>query len=129
MGRPIGWLLVKWLVLLLGVLLNASASILIKVSSMPPRKLPSFSTPVSAWIGNWPFWVGIVTYGLAFLAYVYSLSLFPATVAHPIITAGGIALVATIAGLVLGESLSVLTIAGVIVVMGGVIMIALGAQR
>lgn len=119
----------KWIVLIVGVLLNAGASILIKVSSMPPRRLPSFSTPISTWIGNWTFWVGIVTYGLAFLAYVYSLSLFPATVAHPIITAGAIALVATIAGLLLGETLSGLTIVGIIVVMCGVLMIALGSSR
>jgi small multidrug resistance pump len=119
---------VKWLILVLGVLMNASASLLIKVSSMPPRKLPSFSTPVSVWIGNWWFWVGILAYGLAFLLYVFALSLFPATVAHPIITAGAIAIVATVAGLVLGETLSVLTIAGVIVVMVGVTMIAAGSQ-
>lgn len=115
--------------LVLGVLLNASASILIKVSSMPPRRLPSITTPVATWANNWPLWIGIVTYGLAFLLYVYALSFFPATVAHPVITAGAIAVVATVAGLVLGESLSALTIAGIIVVMGGVLMIALGSQR
>jgi drug/metabolite transporter (DMT)-like permease len=120
---------VKWFVLAAGVLLNAGASILIKVSSMPPRKLPSLSIPVSAWIGNWTLWVGVFTYGLAFLLYVYALSLFPATVAHPVITAGAIAIVATVAGLALGEPLSILTIAGIIVVTGGVIMIALGSQR
>lgn len=99
-----------------------------KVSSMPPRKLPSLTTPISEWLGNWPFWVGIVTYGLSFLLYVYALSLFPATVAHPIITAGAIAVVATVAGLLLGEPLSPLTIGGIIVVMGGVLMIAFGSQ-
>ncbi|MEC5170238.1 small multidrug resistance pump [Glaciihabitans sp. GrIS 2.15] len=119
----------KWFVLVLGVLLNASASILIKVSSMPPRKLPSFTTPVSSWVGNWPLWVGVMTYGLAFLVYVHALSLFPATVAHPVITAGAIAIVATVAGLALGESLSALTIAGILVVMGGVLMIAFGSLR
>lgn len=119
----------KWLVLVLGVLLNAGASILIKVSTMPPRKLPSLSTPVTEWFSNWPFWVGVVTYGFAFLLYVYALSLFPATVAHPVITAGAIALVATIAGLLLGEPLSPLTIAGIIVVMSGVLMIALGSLQ
>ena len=119
----------KWIVLALGVLVNAGASILIKMSSMPPRRLPSLGTPVTAWLTNWPFFVGILTYGLAFLTYVFALSLFPATVAHPVITAGAIAVVAAIAGLVLGEHLSALTIAGIIVVMGGVLMIAFGAER
>lgn len=118
----------KWVVLVVGVLVNASASILIKMSSMPPRKLPSPSLPVSTWILNWPLWLGIVAYGLAFLLYVYALSFFPASVAHPIITAGAIALVATTAGLLLGEPLSGLTIAGIVVVMAGVLMIAFGSQ-
>lgn len=118
----------KWLVLALGVLTNASASLLIKASSMPPRELPSFSTPVSTWISNWPFWLGVGAYGLAFLLYVYALSLFPATVAHPVITAGAIAVVATIAGLVLGERLGILTIVGIAAVMAGVVLIALGSQ-
>jgi small multidrug resistance pump len=96
---------------------------------MAPRKLPSLTTPVSAWVSNWALWVGVLTYGLAFLVYVYALSLFPATVAHPVITAGAIAIVATVAGLALGESLSALTIAGILVVMGGVLMIAFGSLR
>lgn len=128
-SQTLGWLLVKWLVLIVGVLVNAGASILIKVSATPPRKLPSFSVPISSWITNWPFWVAIGTYGLAFLVYVYALSLFPASIAHPIITAGAIAVVSTAAGLLLGEPLSGLTIAGVIVVMGGVLMIAFGSQE
>lgn len=119
----------KWIVLVLGVLVNASASILIKVSSIPPRKLPSLTTPISDWIGNWTFWVGICTYGLAFLTYVYALSLFPASIAYPVITAGAIAVVATVAGLVLGEPLSPLTIVGIVVVMGGVLLIAFGSLR
>lgn len=126
--EAVRWNIVKWLVLIVGVLINASASILIKVSSMPPRKLPSFSTPITTWIVNWPFWTGVAAYGLAFLLYVYALSLFPASVAHPIITAGAIAVVATVAGLVLGEPLSWLTIAGIVVVMLGVLMIAFGSQ-
>jgi small multidrug resistance pump len=120
---------VKWFVLVLGVLVNASASILIKVSSIPPRKLPSFSVPISTWIGNWTFWIGICTYGLAFITYVYALSLFPASIAYPVITAGAIAVVATVAGIFLGEPLSLLTIIGIIVVMSGVLMIAFGSQR
>lgn len=118
----------KWLVLAVGIVVNASASILIKMSSMPPRKLPSFSGGAVTLFSNWPFWSGIVAYGLAFLLYVYALSMFPASVAHPVITAGAIAVVATVAGLLLGEPLSGLTIGGIIVVIAGVLMIALGSQ-
>ena len=67
----------KWIVLVLGVLLNAGASILMKVSSMPPRKLPSLTTPIAEWVTNWPFWVGVVTYGLAFVLYVIRPEPFP----------------------------------------------------
>ena len=118
----------NWVVLALGVLVNATASILIKVSSMPPRMLPSLSVPVSAWATNWVLWLGVVAYGLAFVLYVYALSLFPASIAHPVITAGAIAIVATVAGLVLGESLSALTIVGIVIIISGVVLVALGSQ-
>jgi hypothetical protein len=48
----------KWLVLILGIASNASASVLIKMAMMPPRKFPSFSAPMAA-LQNWPFWVGL----------------------------------------------------------------------
>ena len=50
----------KWLILVLGIASNASASVLVKMAMMPPRKFPSLSDPMAA-LSNWPFWLGLVT--------------------------------------------------------------------
>ena len=51
----------KWLILLIGILSNASASVLVKMAMMPPREFPSFKDPAAAF-GNWPFWLGLSLY-------------------------------------------------------------------
>ena len=48
----------KWLILILGIASNASASVLVKMAMMPPRKFPSLSDPMAA-LTNWPFWLGL----------------------------------------------------------------------
>ncbi len=55
----------KWLILVLGIAANASASVLVKMAMTPPRKFPSLSDPMSAF-GNRPFWLGLGLYGGAF---------------------------------------------------------------
>jgi hypothetical protein len=37
----------KWLILVLGIASNASASVLVKIAMMPPRSFPSLSDPVA----------------------------------------------------------------------------------
>lgn len=52
----------KWLILVLGIASNASASVLIKLAMLPPRKFPAFSDSWDA-LTNWPFWLGLTLYG------------------------------------------------------------------
>ncbi len=52
----------KWFILIIGILSNASASVLIKMAMMEPRKFPSLSDPMAA-LNNWPFWLGLGLYG------------------------------------------------------------------
>ena len=58
----------KWLILVLGIAANASASVLVKMAMMPPRRFPSLNDPLVA-LSNWPFWLGLGLYGGAFLLY------------------------------------------------------------
>jgi hypothetical protein len=37
----------KWLILVLGIASNASASVLVKIAMMPPRSFPSLGDPVA----------------------------------------------------------------------------------
>lgn len=110
---------VKWLILILGILSNASASVLVKMAMMSPRKFPSLDDPVAA-LGNWPFWLGLGMYGCAFLLYAAALARLPLNVAHPVLTAGAIATVALSSVVFFREPFHWTTAAGIVLVIIGV---------
>lgn len=112
----------KWLILFLGIASNASASVLVKFAMMPPRKFPSFSDPLAA-LSNWPFWLGLGLYGAAFLLYAAALARLPLNVAHPILTSGAVAAVALCSLLIFREPFHWSTIAGILLVVAGVLLI------
>lgn len=112
----------KWLILFLGIASNASASVLVKMAMMPPRKFPSLSDPMGA-LSNWPFWLGLGLYGAAFLLYAAALARLPLNVAHPILTAGAVAAVAACSILIFREPFHWTTIAGILLVVAGVVLI------
>ena len=112
----------KWLVLILGIVSNASASVLIKMAMIPPRKYPSFNDPLAA-LSNWPFWLGLGLYGGAFLLYAAALARFPLNVAHPVLTSGAVATVALFSVLIFKEPFHWTTAAGIVLVICGVVLI------
>ena len=112
----------KWLILLLGIAANASASILVKIAMLPPRKFPSLTDPLGT-LGNWPFWLGLGLYGGAFLLYAAALARLPLNVAQPILTSGAIAAVALFSVLIFRESFHWTTGVGIVLVITGVAFI------
>lgn len=112
----------KWLILLLGIAANASASVLVKMAMMPPRKLPSLGEPLAV-LANWPLWVGIFLYGCAFVLYAAALARLPLNVAHPVLTCGAVAAVAALSVWLFNEPLPWTTAAGILLVIGGVVLI------
>lgn len=114
----------KWLIILMGVLSNASASALIKAAMLPPRKMPSFSDPIAA-LQNWPLWLGLFLYGAAFVLYALALTRLPLNVAHPILTSGSIAVVAMFSVFIFGEQLSAINLLGIGLIMAGVVVLTL----
>ena len=112
----------KWLILILGIASNASASVLVKMAMMPPRKFPSFSDPIVA-LTNWPFWLGLGLYGGAFLLYAAALARLPLNVAHPVLTSGAVATVALFSILIFRESFHWTTGVGIVLVIVGVALI------
>ena len=117
----------KWLILLFGILSNVFASVLIKVAMMPPRKMPSLKDPLSV-IANIPLWSGLFLYGMAFILYAAALRFFPLHVAHPILTSGAIAGVALLSVVMFKETLTLMTIAGILLIIAGVVMISVSHQ-
>ena len=112
----------KWLILFLGIAANASASVLVKMAMLPPRKFPTLSNPVES-LSNWPFWLGLGLYGAAFLLYAAALARLPLNVAHPVLTSGAVAVVATLSVLIFNEPFHWTTGAGIFMVIAGVVLI------
>lgn len=112
----------KWLILVLGIAANASASVLVKIAMMPPRKFPSLADPLAS-LSNWPFWLGLVLYGVAFLLYAAALVRLPLNVAHPVLTSGAVATVALLSVLIFREPFYWNTVLGILLVIAGVALI------
>ena len=117
----------KWLILALGIASNASASVLVKIAMTPPRRFPSFDDPWSA-AANWPFWLGLVLYGTAFLLYAAALTRLPLNVAHPVLTSGSIAVVAVLSLLVFQERFYLSTVLGIAFIVLGVLFVTAGVR-
>lgn len=113
----------KWLILILGIASNASASVLVKMAMMPPRKFPTLDDSIRSVIYNWPFWLGLGLYGAAFLLYAAALARLPLNVAHPVLTSGAVAAVALCSLLIFRETFHWTTIAGILLVVVGVALI------
>lgn len=112
----------KWLILILGIMSNAGASVLVKMAVLPPRTFPTLSDPIAA-ITNWPLWLGLAFYGSAFLLYTAALSRLPLNVAHPILTSGAVAIVAVFSIMIFKEPFYWTTGIGILLVMAGVMLI------
>lgn len=109
----------KWLILILGVVSNASASALIKVAMSQSKHAINIKEPLSI-LTNWPLILGLFLYGAAFVFYALALTRLPLNVAHPILTSGSIALVAIASVTIFGEQMTTLNMLGVVMIMGGV---------
>ena len=112
----------KWFILILGIVANASASVLVKMAMMPPRKFPSLSDPLAAF-SNWPFWLGLGLYGGAFILYAAALARLPLNVAHPVLTSGAVATVTFFSVFIFREPFHWTTGAGILLVIAGVALL------
>lgn len=118
----------KWLILLFGVSSNALASVLIKVAITQPFAFPSFKEPMAAFT-NWPFWLGLIFYGGAFLFYAAALVRFPLNIAHPILTCGTVATVTLLSSLIFKEQINLTMSIGIAFVLVGVLLITTQATQ
>ena len=113
----------SWFVLILGVCANAFASVLVKIAVTSPREIPSLSNPVSA-ITNWPLWLGLLSYGAAFVLYSLALTRLPLNVAHPIMTTGAVTMVVILSIVLFKEQFYWTTGIGILLVVAGVALIS-----
>jgi small multidrug resistance pump len=117
----------KWLLLIAGIVSNASASLLIKVALLQSERLSGRAAPFSI-LMNKSLLLGIALYGGAFIFYTLSLRVFPLNVAHPIMTAGAIATVTCLSSLVLGEDIRPLMVVGLGLIVLGVFTLTMAIR-
>ncbi|WP_309093054.1 hypothetical protein [Phenylobacterium sp.] len=109
-----------WLILAVGVLANAAASVLVKLSSDGPLTLAD----PGALATNWRLWLAAVSYGVAFLAYAAAVTRLPLNVAHPVATAGAIVLVGLCSALLIREAFTPLHWLGYGLLLAGILVLA-----
>jgi multidrug transporter EmrE-like cation transporter len=113
----------RWWILVAGILSNASASALLKLASTPPHAFPTLAQPMSV-LHNLPLLAGAALYVVAFGCYAWALSTFPLNLAHPVMTAGTIALVAGVSYVGFGEEFAWTTIAGLALILAGIVLVS-----
>lgn len=112
----------KWVILLLAIATNASASILLKHVASSGRRQSILVEPLT-YLSNIWLWVGLGLYGLAFVFYTASLSQFPLNIAHPVITAGAIITVVSASALIFREPFDAFIVLGIGLVLVGLVLI------
>ena len=111
--------------LIFALLANASANILIK-SGMRRLELEGATLIQIARqiLTNGAVLGGIILFGLNVLSYAYVLNKIPLSQAYPIMTSVGFLIVVSASVFFFGETLDIYQILGMVLILGGVILIA-----
>ncbi|HAM52182.1 MAG TPA: hypothetical protein DCP92_16380 [Nitrospiraceae bacterium] len=106
--------------------LNATANILIKVGVMRVGSLEGMALPVfiKKMALNHVLWAGCFCFAAALVAYSFALSKINLSVAYPIMTSIGYAIVILSSVFIIKETLNIHQIIGVLVIICGVWMVA-----
>jgi multidrug transporter EmrE-like cation transporter len=108
------------------VILNATANILIKVGMMRMGSIDGLRVPeiIAKMALNYVLWLGCLSFAVALVAYSYALSKINLSVAYPIMTSLGYAIVILASILFLRETLSAMKVIGILFIIAGVWMVA-----
>jgi multidrug transporter EmrE-like cation transporter len=118
---------ITWALLLGGVALNAAAQLLLKAATRSSGTLVSDTGRV-LWpaagqvLAAPPLWVGIACYGVSLLLWLGALSRAPVSIAYPMLSIGYI-VNAFAAALLFGEALSSAKLAGIALIVLGVVVL------
>ncbi|HTX23658.1 MAG TPA: transporter [Steroidobacteraceae bacterium] len=123
---------VTWVLLLGGVALNAAAQLLLKAATRASGVLFADSGAVS-WptaahlLRTPPLWAGLGCYAVSVVLWVGGLSRAPVSIAYPLVSIGYI-INAFAAAALFGEALSVAKLAGIGLIVAGVLVLTRFAQ-
>jgi small multidrug resistance pump len=116
---------VKFGLLFIGVITNASASVLVRlaVQNQPAKGLSLLAEWPSVY-GQWSFWMALLLYGVSFALYSATVSQLPLNVVHPVFTATSIALVTAASFLYFNEPLDLKALVGITAILLGVFLLS-----
>lgn len=113
-----------YIVLSLAITLNALANILMKVAMRRQGESGDMLTMLKLSLVNPVLFLGLVSFGLALVAYCYVLAKLNLSIAYPLMTSLGIIIVTTVSWLFLDEIITPVQIAGFVSIIAGVWMVA-----
>lgn len=118
---------ITWILLLGGVALNAAAQLFLKAATRSSGVLFADTGSVS-WVAAahllraLPLWAGLACYGVSVVLWVGALSRVPVSVAYPMLSIGYV-INAFAAAALFGEALSVAKLAGIGLIVAGVLVL------
>ncbi len=118
---------IQWIALAFGIVLNAAANILLKMAARHAQEMDSSAHLLVKLFLNPYLFTGILSFGLALGAYSYSLTRFPLSVGYPLMTSLGLIIVSLFSYFVFAEQFSAGKIAGTVLIMLGVLLVARSA--
>ena len=107
--------LIAWATLLFAIASNAAANVLIKRAGMQASDGFLYFQPA--------FMLGVVLFGLNLIAYTFALKTLPISLAYPTLLGGTLILVLLASVQVFGETLTLVRIAGSVVILIGVLLV------
>lgn len=123
---------ITWSLLLGGVALNAAAQLLLKAATRMTGTLVGEGGRVS-WVAAAhllrapPLWAGFGCYGVSVFLWIGALSRVPVSVAYPLLSIGYV-VNAFAAAALFGEALTVPKLAGIGLIVAGVVVLTRGAR-
>jgi multidrug transporter EmrE-like cation transporter len=120
--------LVTWVLILLGVGMNAAAQLLLKTATRPLSAFTVFSAEtlmrsIGVLAVSVPFWAGMICYAASLCVWIAALSKAPVSVAYPMLSLGYV-VVAAVSAMWLGEALSLAKVLGIALICAGVLLVS-----
>jgi multidrug transporter EmrE-like cation transporter len=120
--------LMTWVLILMGVGLNAAAQLLLKVATKPLSHFSVFnadtlSSSVFILFKSPPFWAGMLCYAASVCVWVAALTKAPVSTAYPMLSLGYV-VVAAVSVAWLGETLTVPKMLGIALICTGVLLMS-----
>ena len=113
-----------YIVLSLAITLNALANILMKVAMLRQGKTSDTITLITRSLSNPVLLLGLISFGLALVAYCYVLAKINLSIAYPLMTSLGFLIVIAASWLFLDEPITSVQVVGFISIIAGVWMVA-----